>query len=60
MALLSGFRSFCGIGELVLEFCLVAGVFVATAIAGRLLALARNQHRLRMLRDEIMLETIDA
>ena len=38
----------------------VAGVFVVTAIAGRLLAQARNQHRLRMLRDEIRLEAIAA
>jgi hypothetical protein len=38
----------------------VAGVFVVTAIAGRLMAQARNQHRLRMLRDEIKLEAITA
>lgn len=41
------------------NFASVAGVFVAMAIAGRLLAQARNQHRLRMLRDEIRLEAID-
>lgn len=38
----------------------VAGVFAVAAVAGRLLAQARNQHRLRMLRDEIKLEAIAA
>lgn len=41
------------------NFASVAGVFAGAAIAGRLLAQARNQHRLRTLRDEIRLEAID-
>lgn len=41
------------------NYASVAGVFVAAAIAGRLISQARNQQRLRSLRDEIKLEAID-
>jgi hypothetical protein len=41
------------------NYASVVGVFVVAAIAGRLLAQLRNQHRLQLLSDEIRLEVIN-
>jgi hypothetical protein len=41
------------------NYASAAGVFVVAAIAGRLMSQVRNQNRLRSLRDEIKLETIN-
>jgi hypothetical protein len=42
------------------NYASVAGVFVVAALAGKLMSQARNEKRLRSLRDEIKLEAIDA
>lgn len=41
------------------NYASVAGMFVVSAIAGKLMSQVRNRNRLRLLRDEIRLETIN-